>query len=79
MVRELERLKRTCEDRVEGNRGCTGDEWRLTAGLGDTGSSLWPGHVGTRCEVLGGGAGDGGVGGVRGNYLSLEVSGQAPQ
>ena len=73
-------MKRRYEDGVEGNIGCTDDKWRiLTAGLGDIGSIIWPEYIGMRWEVLGGSVGSGGVGGVRGSYLSLAVSGQASQ
>lgn len=47
------RLKWRCEDGVERNIGCTDGKWRrFTAGLGDIGSTLWPGHVERSCEVL---------------------------
>lgn len=47
MIRELERSKKEIEDRVPGTIDCTDDQWgRLTAGLGATGSRLWPEHVG---------------------------------
>lgn len=78
MRKSWKRLKRRCEDGVEENTGCTDDKQRLTAGLGNIGSILWPEHIGMRCAGLEGGDGSGGVGVSKAGTCPLKSLGKPP-